>query len=160
MRSKEARDKLILDHQGLIAWAIRRLKISERHKDDAKGEAQLALIHAAETWQERTTFVWYAARLIVRRLVVWFQRECDQDAHETTTVEVVGEESAGPGVIPLAKGNRDLIAGLAPELQSVLRRIYFGGKTAREVSIEDGCSEKTIKRLKAAALKAVRDSEN
>jgi RNA polymerase sigma factor (sigma-70 family) len=158
----EKRDRLVMDNQSLVGWAIRVTRVEPKRFDDARQEAQLALIRSADRWLSgkiEASFRWYAGIAILNQLGKWIEKE-------KKTLPTIG--SPEDDDFPLRSKGKTveydfslavtaMIATLSPELREILRKTYVEGKTDTEIGADYGYSQQYATRLRERAIKELRE---
>ena len=152
--------------------------------DDLEQEAFIALLDALERWREadgpllsvyalrlKAAFTAATGRRTQRDLLDPLDRALSLDAPlsddpDADTLEAVVEDPAGAAAIEEAEAHSDhqqlhgilslALDALPAEQQEVVRRRYYQGQTVAEIAAATGASEKEVRKLEAAAMRALR----
>ena len=152
--------------------------------DDLEQEAFIALLDALERWREadgpflaiynlrlKAAFTAATGRRTQRDRLDPLDRALSLDAPlnddpDADTLEAVVEDPAGAAAIEEAEAHSDhqqlhgilghALGALPAEQREVVRRRYYRGQTVAEIAAATGTPEKEVRKLEAAALRALR----
>ena len=152
--------------------------------DDLEQEAFIALLDALERWREadgpllsvyalrlKAAFTAATGRRTQRDRLDPLDRALSLDAPmsddpDADTLEAVVEDPAGAAAIEEAEAHSDhqqlhgilghALGTLPAEQREVVRRRYYRGQTVAEIAAATGTPEKEVRKLEAAALRALR----
>ena len=152
--------------------------------DDLEQEAFIALLDALERWREadgpllsvyalrlKAAFTAATGRRTQRDRLDPLDRALSLDAPmsddpDADTLEAVVEDPAGAAAIEEAEAHSDhqqlhgilghALDALPAEQREVVRRRYYRGQTVAEIATATGAPEKEVRKLEAAAMRALR----
>ncbi len=152
--------------------------------DDLEQAAFIALLDALERWREadgpllsvyalrlKAAFTAATGRRTQRDRLDPLDRALSLDAPlnddpDADTLEAVVEDPAGAAAIEEAEAHSDhqqlhgilghALGALPAEQREVVRRRYYRGQTVAEIAAATGTPEKEVRKLEAAALRALR----
>ncbi len=177
-RSRHERDTLTLANLGLVCKAVRSLSAAQVRRlgghDDATSVGTVALLHAAELWDENSTarFSTYAYTAIVRRLWaevadsglirVPYRARHVEDAERAERIERIADKEQrliAPGCqcrIDLAIDLRVALRTLTKRERRVVVGKFVQGRTQGELSGPLRCSESWVWQLGKDGLEKLR----
>ncbi len=167
------RNRLILDHQGLVFLMLKRLRLADHPQAaDLIQEGLLALLRAVELFrpEEGVRFSSYACRAIRARMVqaagrarrfprtLSFLADQDSDRQVGPPDEAQAEETEARRKAEWQRQALEAaLAQLRPRWAHVIRARFFAGRTVGELAAELGVSRQRVRQMGVNALTRLRE---
>lgn len=149
----------VTSHLGLVVSTVKRLNVSRRHREDAIGEGNLALVNAANSFDPNAgvQFSTYAVACITNAVRNMWRTNGREQVRIDRLMASTTEEMLSEHPVELTDGVLKALEQLDPRTQEILRMRHLEGLTLEATAEKIGLGKSRVQVLEKQGLERLRE---